>query len=188
MGDVKKSRQILNEMKHEYHITPNSVIYSTIISACENINSNGKDNKYNNDNNAYGIYVGASDVNAGENVNVDVKQAMKFLFQEAIMIDRDVPKKNRDNNTCNEYRYHRSSKKSKRMDMNIVVYHNTVLSIFAKAGEWRLVCQLLDEMGGCDCAHNDNTAPNDSSQARNRIVPLEVNMPPPDRITYGGSM
>ena len=172
IGDVKKCRQILKEMKHEYHIIPNSVIYSTIISACENVNSNGKNNEYDN-NNANGIRGRSSGV--GENFDVDVKQALN-LFQEAIATGTDV-----HNN--------------KRVDMNIVVY-NTMLSILAKAGEWRLACQLLDEMSGCDCAHNDATtstvstvsSSQDSSQTKNRIVPLGVNIPPPDRITYGTVM
>ncbi len=143
IGDINTCIQILNEMKNKYNIVPNSVIYSTIISACEHLDD--------------------------EMNNVNVKLALQ-LFQEATTTTT-----NSNNN---------DKIMKKKMDMNIVVY-NTVLSVFAKGGEWKLACQLLDEMEGYNC---ESTTSSSSTFSKKRIVPSEVNIPPPDHITYGTVM
>ena len=159
IGDTTTCANLLQDMKTKYSIIPNSVIYSTIISACENVNN--------------------------DSTNVNVNLALK-LFQEATSTNDENDESDESDEKCNSH---------KKMDMNIVVY-NTVLSVFAKGKEWKLACQLLDEMEGFECnvhnkcngGSNGNGNDDDASKRSKRIVPLGANIPPPDHVTYGTVM
>ncbi len=203
IGDVHKCINIVNEMKETYGIQPNSVIYSTIISACEHVHHKSQmvDDTINNG----GSNMRKKKKSPVRNENVDVKLALQ-LFQEAT---NNVPEQSSTTTTTTTSDTN-NKKKPKRndssKDMNIVVY-NTVLSVFAKGGEWKLACQLLDEM---EEANNKNSVDNDihvnttskveevSSRTNNnnnnnikkrkRIVSSKANIPPPDNITYGTVM
>ena len=170
-GDIKTCLQILKEMKENYNVIPNSVIYSTIISTCDHVRID-KNNESDDE---------SDDGNGKMRGVVDVKLALK-LFQEAIESSSSKSK---------SYKNNRVNGKTE-INMNIVVY-NTLLSVLAKAGEWKLACQILDEMEGFDCVtqgSNDEMSHsnNNLSSSTKRIVPLDVIIPPPDHVTYGTVM
>ncbi len=203
MGDVHKCIQLVDEMKSIYDIQPNSVIYSTIISACEHVHvqknnssnrsgSNKRKEGYDINNN-----IGTTTVIGRKNKkdNVDVRLALQ-LFQQATN-SNIINHSNDSIKKTNSSSGRSGSDSSRRMDnINIVVY-NTVLSVFAKAGEWKLACQLLDEMeqsnGITTLQQQQQQQTQQSSSSspitkRKRIVSSKAVIPPPDHITYGTVM